>query len=91
MSACITTCIVQVKILSETLNDHWKEKCYGDPLPCENAFDDINKRRELLHITTFIWLPHIIRNQETSAIILVATTESRHVVFIRCVFDLSQG
>ena len=91
ISVCISAFILQIKTLSETLHDHWKETCYGDPPPCKHAFYDLDKRRELLHITTFLWLPHIIRSPETSAIILVVTTESRHVVFLRCVFNLLQG
>jgi len=91
---CVHLClfiILQVKVLSESLHDHWKKESYGNLPSFKNPFYNVDKRRELLHITAFVWLPHVIRNTEKSSAVLVATTQSRHVVFIRCDFDLLQG
>ena len=85
-------CCSQIKVISDALHDYWKICCYGNSQsPNDNNFHELDKRRELLGITSFVWLPGVMRSLEHSTIVVVITTESSHVVFIRCVFDLLQG
>ena len=85
-------CHSQIKVISDVLHDYWKSCCYGNSRsPSDNDFHELDRRRELLGITSFLWLPGVTRSHEHSTVVMVITTETSHVVFIHCVFDLLQG
>ena len=90
-------CCSQIKVVSDALRDYWKSCCYGNSQSqsdndlYDNDFYESDRRRELLGITSFLCLPGVMRSQEHSTVVMVITTETNHVIFIRCVFDLLQG
>ena len=85
-------CCSQIKVISDALHDYWKSCCYGNSQSqSDNDTHELDRRRELLGITSFLWLPGVMRSHEHSTVVMVITTETNHVVFIHCVFDLSQG
>ena len=86
----MTTCS-QIKLVSDALHDYWKSHCYGNiQSSSDNDFYELERRRRLMAITSFVWLPGVARNHDHSTVVMVITTETSHVVFIRCVFDLLQ-
>ena len=84
----------QIKIVSDVLHDYWKTHCYGDGELLgddDEEFHELDRRRQLSGITSFLWLPGVLRTRQDSTVVMVITTETNHVVFIRCVFDIPQG
>ena len=81
----------QIKVISDALHDYWKSHYYGNIQSLnDDSFHELERRRRLMAVTSFIWLPGVKRNHENSTVVMVITTETSHVVFIRCVFDLLQ-
>lgn len=89
----------QIKVVSDALHDYWKSHYYDNRQPSSDTsqlsnddnFYELDRRRKLLSITSFLWLPGVVRNHKHSTVVMVITTETNHIVFIRCVFDLLQG
>ena len=83
----------QIKVVSDALHEYWKAHCYenSESVGDDEDFLELDKRRQLLGVTSFLWLPGVLRTHEDSTIVMVITTETNHIVFIRCVFDILQG
>lgn len=78
----------KVKVISEALRNYWSCS-YGNSQSYN--FHELDRRRELLSITSFIWLPNVVRSHTHHTAVMVVTTKTGHIIFIHCVFDLLKG